>query len=190
MVLFYEPFYFVLFGISVTWFEKQTWWGVGGVASTEISLDRVDHRILQALLSDGRMPYSQIAKDVSLTDVAIKKRVDSLFRKGVIDSIAVNLNFKALGFENPVFIQIRSELPKQKDVIKKISEMESVVELFQVLGEYNLLARVMVKNLADAQAVISRLGTVDGVSDVKTLVAVSQLKKSNHLPSSTLQKRL
>src|SRR3989338_9766869 len=104
-----------------------------------VSIDKIDNRILQALLEDGRVPFSQIAKEVNLTDVAIKKRVESLKRKGVIDSISVNLDYKVLGFENPVFIQIRSELSKQKDVIKRISEMESVVELYQVLGEENFM---------------------------------------------------
>ncbi|MBS3061180.1 MAG: Lrp/AsnC family transcriptional regulator [Candidatus Diapherotrites archaeon] len=155
-----------------------------------VSIDKIDNRILQALLEDGRVPFSQIAKEVNLTDVAIKKRVESLKRKGVIDSISVNLDYKVLGFENPVFIQIRSELSKQKDVIKRISEMESVVELYQVLGEYNLLARVLVKNLAEAEQIIGQLGTVDGVVDVKTLVSVLELKKSRSLPSATLQKHL
>jgi Lrp/AsnC family transcriptional regulator for asnA, asnC and gidA len=160
------------------------------MASAQVTLDRIDNRILQALLSDGRVPFSQIAKDVSLTDVAIKKRVESLKRKGVIESIAVNLDYKVLGFENPVFFQIRSELSKQKDIVKRVGEIEPIVELYQVLGEYNLLARVLVRNLAEAESVIGQLGTVDGVLDVKTLVAVQLLKKSTSLPSSALQKRL
>jgi Lrp/AsnC family transcriptional regulator for asnA, asnC and gidA len=164
--------------------------GALGMASAQVTLDRIDNRILQALLSDGRVPFSQIAKDVSLTDVAIKKRVESLKRKGVIESIAVNLDYKVLGFENPVFFQIRSELSKQKDIVKRVGEIEPIVELYQVLGEYNLLARVLVRNLAEAESVIGQLGTVDGVLDVKTLVAVQLLKKSTSLPSSALQKRL
>lgn len=155
-----------------------------------VSLDRIDNRILQALLTDGRVPFSQIAKEVNLTDVAIKKRVESLKRRGVIEAISVNLNFKVLGFENPVFIQVRSELSKQKDIVKKVQEMESIVELYQVLGEYNLLARARVKDLADAEQVIGQLGTIDGVIDIKTLVSVNEIKKSFSLPSSSLQKKL
>ncbi|MDO8624493.1 MAG: Lrp/AsnC ligand binding domain-containing protein, partial [Candidatus Diapherotrites archaeon] len=89
-----------------------------------------------------------------------------------------------------VFFQIRSELSKQKDIVKRVMEIEPIVELYQVLGEYNLHARVLVRNLAEAESVIAQLGTVDGILDVKTLVAVQLLKKSNSLPSSALQKRL
>ena len=52
-----------------------------------VSLDKIDHIILKALLEDGRASFSAIARETKLTDVAIKKRVESLKRRGVIDSI-------------------------------------------------------------------------------------------------------
>ncbi|MCX6799144.1 MAG: AsnC family transcriptional regulator, partial [Candidatus Diapherotrites archaeon] len=86
----------------------------------QVSLDRIDIAILKNLLHDGRASFSSIAKETSLTDVAIKKRVESLKRKGVIENIAAKLNYKVLGFENPIFVQIRSEIGKNKDLIKRL----------------------------------------------------------------------
>lgn len=153
-------------------------------------LDKIDHKILQLLLDDGRASFSRIAKETKLTDVAIKKRVESLKRKGIIERISADLNFKALGFENPVFIQIRSDLVKSKDVIKKLSSCDAVVELHQVLGEYNFLAKILVSDLSHADKVIAELGKIDGIGDVKTLVVTNRLKSSAALPTASLQKRL
>lgn len=155
-----------------------------------LELDKIDHKILQMLLEDGRASFSQIAREVNLTDVAIKKRVEGLKRKGIIDSISANLNFKVLGFENPIFVQIRSELSKNKDLVKKLGTVDSIVELHQVLGEYNLFAKLIVPNLESAEHVINQIGAFDGILDVKTFVVLSELKRSNSLPSSSLQKRL
>lgn len=155
-----------------------------------IELDRIDHKILQMLLQDGRASFSQIAREVSLTDVAIKKRVEGLQRKGVIESISANLNFKVLGFENPIFVQIRSEISKNKDLVKKLNLVDSIVELHQVLGEYNLFAKLIVPDLDNAEKVIAQIGTIDGILDVKTFVVLSELKRTNMLPSASLQKRL
>lgn len=154
------------------------------------SLDKIDFKILQHLLSDGRVSFSAIAKDVSLTDVAIKKRFDRLKRKGVIDSISANINLKALGFENPVFVQIRSELSKNKELIRRLKEFDSVVELYQSLGEYNLLAKVVVQNIEVAEKFIESLGALDGVIDIKTSVILSELKDNSSLPLFSLQKKL
>jgi Lrp/AsnC family transcriptional regulator, regulator for asnA, asnC and gidA len=155
-----------------------------------ISLDKIDHIVLQALLEDGRASFSAIARETKLTDVAIKKRVESLKRKGVISGISVDLNYKALGYENPIFVQIRSEVSKHKDIIKKLSSMDFVIELFQVLGEYNLIAKLIVPNLETAEKFIGQLGLIDGVIDLKTMVVLSEIKKSTTLPAKTLQNKI
>jgi len=155
-----------------------------------VSLDKIDHIVLKALLEDGRASFSAIARETKLTDVAIKKRVESLKRRGVIDSITVDLNYKALGYENPIFVQIRSEVSKHKDIIKKLKEMDFVLELFQVLGEYNLIAKLIVPNLETAEKFINQLGLIDGIIDLKTMVVLSELKKAATLPSKTFQNKI
>ena len=106
-----------------------------GVIMAAVSLDKIDHKIIQNLLEDGRASFSKMAKDVNLTDVAIKKRVESLKRKGVIASINASINLKVLGYENPIFVQIRTELSKNKDLIKKLNRMKTKFE-GKEMGEY------------------------------------------------------
>lgn len=155
-----------------------------------VSLDKIDLVIIKNLLKDGRASFSSIAKQIGLTDVAVKKRVESLKRKGVIGSINANLNLKVLGFENPIYVQIRSEIGKNKDLVKKLNELDYIVELYQVLGEYNLLAKIVVTDLSTAESVITGLGLLDGIIDLKTLVVLSELKHGPVLPSGALQKKL
>ena len=155
-----------------------------------VSLDKVDHLILQVLLLDGRASFSAIARDSGLTDVAIKKRVESLKRRGIISGISVDLNYKVLGYENPIYVQMRCEVSKQKDIIKKLQGMDFVLELYQVLGEYNLHVKLIVPNLESAERFINQLGLIDGVIDLKTMVVLSELKKTKTLPSSTLQNKI
>jgi DNA-binding Lrp family transcriptional regulator len=154
------------------------------------SLDKIDNIILQALLDDGRASFSAIARESNLTDVAIKKRVESLKRRGIIDSISVDLNYKALGYENPIFLQIRSSAPKQKDVIKRLIAMDFVLEVYKVLGEYDLIAKIVAPNLETGDKFISQIGLIDGVLEHKTMVVTSQIKKSKTLPSLPLQKKI
>ncbi len=155
-----------------------------------ISLDKIDHIILQALLLDGRASFSAIARETNLTDVAIKKRVESLKRKGIISGVSVDLNYKVLGYENPIFVQMRCEVSKNKDVVKRLQAMDFVLELYQVLGEYNLITKLIVPNLESAERFINQLGLIDGVIDLKTMVVLSELKRTKSLPSSTLQNKI
>jgi len=156
----------------------------------EITLDKIDHKIIQKLLEDGRVSFSAIAKEIALTDVAIKKRVERLKKRGIISNISAELNLKVLGYENPIFVQIRTEMSKNKDVIKRLKELDYIIELYQILGEYNLLAKLIVPNIESAEIFINKLGTFDGILDVKTQVILTELKKTNALPAHSLQKKL
>jgi len=153
-------------------------------------LDKIDHKIISMLLEDGRASFSTIAGEVKLTDVAIKKRVERLRRRGIVNSISADINLKSLGYENPIFVQLRSELSKNKDVLKKLKELDYVLDIYQVLGEYNIFAKLVVPDLDSAEKFVERLGTLDGVLDIKTLVVMSEVKKSKALPSFSLQNKL
>lgn len=153
-------------------------------------LDRIDNKIIQSLLEDGRASFSQIAREVNLTDVAIKKRVERLKMKGIIHNFSANLNLKVLGYQNPVYIQLRTELTKNKDVVKRIKNIDYVQELHQVLGEYNLLAKVITPGMDHLQGVMGEFEKIDGVIDVKSLTVLETHKKSNTLPAHSLQKKL
>ncbi|HLC36754.1 MAG TPA: Lrp/AsnC family transcriptional regulator [archaeon] len=158
--------------------------------SPVVSMDKIDLKIIQILLEDGRASFSKIAKETSLTDVAIKKRIERLQRKNIIHSITANLNLKVLGYENPIFVQMRTEISKNKDIIKKLQGFDYIIELYQVLGEYNLFAKLIVPDLDNAEQFIEKLGLIDGVIDAKTQVVLTELKKSNSLPTHALQKKL
>lgn len=155
-----------------------------------VMLDKIDHIILSALLTDGRASFSAIARETKLTDVAIKKRFESLKKRGVIDIVSLELNYKALGYENPIFVQMRTDVSKNKDIVKKLSGMDFVIELYQVLGEYNLISKLIVPNLESAERFINQLGLVDGVIDIKTMVVLSEIKKTKTLPSQPLQNKI
>ena len=155
-----------------------------------VSLDKIDFQILKRLIEDGRTSYRAIADETELTDVAIKKRVDALKRKGVISSISANLDLSVLGFSKPVFIQMRTDLSKHKDVIKKVQGFEHVFEVYQTMGEYNMLIKAILPDLESTKEFISRLGSLDGVLDMKSMLVLESCKSGKTLPSTVLQKRL
>lgn len=152
-------------------------------------LDRIDFHILKKLMEDGRISYRAIAEETQLTDVAIKKRVESLKRKGVLAGIKAEINYEVLGFEKPIFIQIRSDLSKTKDLLKRIESFEHVMEVYQVLGEYNLLVKAVLPDMKAIKEFITRLGSLDGILDIKTLMVLEKIQKRDTLPASVLQKR-
>lgn len=154
------------------------------------SIDKIDYIVLKCLLEDGRASYSAISKATKLTDVAIKKRIESLRRRNILNSIKADINMQALGYEVLVFLQIRSEISKTNNLIKKLEDFEFIVEAYKVLGEYNLFAKIILPKISSADQFLSKLGTLDGVLDIKTMVVTDSVKMNNSLPATVLQKKL
>ncbi len=155
-----------------------------------VSLDKIDFQILKRLVSDGRTSYRAIADETELTDVAIKKRVDSLKRRGVISSISANLDLGVLGFSKPVFVQLRTDLSKHRDLLKKMNSFEHVFEVYQTMGEYNILLKAVLPDLESTKGFIERLGSLDGILDMKSMMVLESAKCVDSLPSTVMQKKL
>lgn len=154
-----------------------------------MDLDKIDKFIIQKLLDDGRASFSAIAREVKLTDVAIKKRFERLKRKGIINAISADLNFSVLGYEKPLFVQARTEISKSKDIQKKLDQLDFVMERYNVLGEYNLLLKLIIPDLNMVEKYVEQIGIIDGIMDVKTHLVVNEAKKSSLLPTHPFQKR-
>ncbi len=154
-----------------------------------VSLDRVDLLLLRRLLEDGRASFSQLARETNLTDVAIKKRFERLKRQGVIHSVTADLNLDVLGFSKPVYVLMKTDPGKNKQISKRLGEMEHVVEFHELMGEHNFLLKMISPDLGHTKQYLDDLGFIDGVREIRSLPVLSEIKKTNALPPTPFQKR-
>lgn len=152
-------------------------------------LDKVDILLLQRLLDDGRASFSQLARETSLTDVAIKKRFERLRRQGIIHSVKADLNLDALGFNKPVFVLVKTEPGKNKQIMKRLAQFEPIVEFHELMGEHAFMLKTVCPDLAQTKRFLDELGFVDGVKEIHSLPVLAENKKPNALPALPFQKR-
>ena len=55
-------------------------------------LDELDQKIVQLLIQNARMPYADIGKQVGLSRVAVRTRVQALEKKGIIEEYTTIIN--------------------------------------------------------------------------------------------------
>jgi DNA-binding Lrp family transcriptional regulator len=69
------------------------------------------------------------------------------------------------------FVLIVVDPAKTLDVYTKLSNVDGISEVYQVMGPYDIVAVVDVANLSDVPAVISRhIRSVDGIESTTTCV--------------------
>ena len=135
----------------------------------ETRLDDTAKRITESLQVDGRQSYAAIAKDVSLSEAAVRQRVQRLLDAEVMQIVAVTDPLQ-VGFRRQAMIgsRVEGDLLSVGDVLTGMPEVAYVVT---TAGSFDILAEVVCED--DDQLLdllTSRIRTISGVSSTETFV--------------------
>jgi DNA-binding Lrp family transcriptional regulator len=150
------------------------------------TLDRYDRLILQILQRDGRLPNSELAERVNLSESACLRRVRALELDGLIEGYTALLNQQKAGLGVNVFVSITLERQERADMAafeQAVRAVPEVMECYLMTGEYDYLLRVVVADTADFERLHSRhLTSLPHVSRLHSSFALRTVQKSRELP--------
>ncbi|MEM4699653.1 MAG: Lrp/AsnC family transcriptional regulator [Candidatus Nezhaarchaeales archaeon] len=132
--------------------------------------------LLRLLRENSRTPFSRIAKQLGVTEAAVRKRVRRLEEGGVITRYTIEVDFKKLGYEVHAFIGIDTRPESLISVIKSLRELEEVVSLYSTSGDHVLIAECWFKSSSDLVSFVDRLNSMDGITRVCPAIVVEKVK--------------
>ncbi|HEY9561189.1 MAG TPA: Lrp/AsnC family transcriptional regulator [Anseongella sp.] len=149
-------------------------------------LDKIDLHILRLLQKDGRITNLQLSNEVGLSPAPTLERVRKLENNGYIKSYHAAVNEEALGFGIKTFIQITVNLnmpDSRNNFIRKISEIDEVVECYHVTGESDFLLKVIVQDMhAFEVLVLEKFSKIEEINHQASMMVISTVKKNAVLP--------
>ena len=157
------------------------------VQTTELKLDKIDLKILKLMQANGKISNLQLSSEIGLSPAPTLERVKKLELANIIKSYHAAVNEVVLGLGVKAFIQI--SLVRQIDNVmskfnEHISEIDEVVECFQVTGNFDYLLKVFVKDIPAFEKLIGeKLSKVEEIRQMQTTVILSQTKNSKVLPA-------
>lgn len=102
-------------------------------------IDAIDNKIIQLLLDDGRMSYSDIAQSVGMTRTAVKNRIDELKDKGIIAGYKVILNPQKFPKMMAFIMNVETQSEFFEEAKKKLEESTETITIVQTTGNCHLL---------------------------------------------------
>ncbi len=73
-------------------------------------IDKTDHKILEILTRNARMPFLEVARLCGISGAAVHQRVQKLIDAGIIKGSQFNLDPRGLGYQTCAFIGIQINL--------------------------------------------------------------------------------
>jgi len=139
-------------------------------------IDKIDSKIIRLLQRDGRMPNTEIAKNVGVSEATVRNRLDRLLKEGYIKIAAMGNPFK-LGFGIAGNIKITVHLKKVKHVINELKKLNELWYIAQMTGASDLDAEFMVKSFEDLRVLLfDKVNQIDGIIRTETAFLLDYIK--------------
>ena len=142
------------------------------------TIDMTSKAIIAELQDDGRKSYSEIGKNVGLSEAAVRQRVQKLTDAGVMQIVAVTDPMQ-LGFVRQAMIGIRVA-GDLRVVADQLAQLPSVDYLVLTAGSFDILVEVVCESDTELIELLNTdIRQLPGVVSTETFVYL-ELKKQQY----------
>ncbi len=139
-------------------------------------IDKLDLAILSILEKDGRRRFTEMAKELNVTEGTIRNRVSKLVDNQVVQIVGL-VNPHGMGYDAPAIIGISIQPPHLEEAAVQISAFREVAYVVMVSGEFDLVAEIYCRDRQDlGMFVKDKLLQVSGVQSTKTFFILHTYK--------------
>ncbi|MGD8998640.1 MAG: Lrp/AsnC family transcriptional regulator [Anaerolineae bacterium] len=144
----------------------------------QMELDHLDREIIRILQYDGRMPYTQIADQVGVTEGTVRRRVSQLLDSGIMQIVGV-VEPQYLGWGAAAMVGVSVQGGMIDSVANQIAQFPEVSYLFMASGEFDLFVEVYCRDREAFVAFLSeKLQQIPGVRQTRTFMILKMYKLS------------
>ena len=141
----------------------------------KFKLDDVDHKILDLLIDNSRIPFTDIAKKLLISAGTVHVRVKKMEEFGIIQGASLALDYKKLGYTFIAYIGIFLEKTHLTNfVLEKLESIPYVTVAHITTGRFNIFCKIRSKNTNHAKEIIFMIDDIDGVSRTETMISLEE----------------
>lgn len=140
-------------------------------------IDETDRKIIAALLANARISYTDLAKEIGLSRVAVQTRINAMIEEGVIERFTAVVNPVKLGIGVSAFFNVEVEPKFLQEIADRLAEEPSVTSLYHMTGPSKLhMHGLFVDNPAMETFLKEKLYPLPGIMSVDCQVLITRYK--------------
>lgn len=152
----------------------------------EMSLDRIDRKLLRLLQEDAWMPNTQLAEKTNLSPPACSRRVARLKEQGFIRRAVALVDPRAVGYQGLVIIGVvldRSTPDSFAAFEKAVGGLTGCLEVQLVTGEFDYFVKLRIQGIESFnEQHAAQLIRLPGVRQIRTFVCLKEVFETTKIP--------
>lgn len=138
-------------------------------------LDETDHQILDMLIDNTRIPFTDIAKKLLISAGTVHVRVKKMEEGGIIKGSSLTLDYEKLGYSFIAYVGVFLKNTSQtKFVLERIRDIPFVTVAHITTGKFNIFCKIRAKDTTHAKNIIFSLDDIEGVYRTETMISLEE----------------
>lgn len=141
-------------------------------------LDSVDRDIIAHLQYDGRVPFTDIAANLGISEGSVRRRVKLLVDEGVLQIVGI-VEPQYLDWQAAAMVGISVQAGQIEAAAQKIAQFPEVTYLFMASGGFDLFVEIYCRDRDHFASFLSeKLHQVPGIERTETFMILKMYKLS------------
>src|SRR6476646_9889648 len=142
---------------------------------SKFRLDEVDHQILDMLIDNTRVPFTDIAKKLLISAGTVHVRVKKMEDAGIIKGSSLTLDYEKLGYSFIAYVCVCLNNTSQiKFVLERINEIPFVTVAHVTTGKFNIFCKIRARDTKHAKDVIYIIFVFEYIYITETIISLDE----------------
>ncbi|HUH52367.1 MAG TPA: winged helix-turn-helix transcriptional regulator [Flavobacterium sp.] len=138
-------------------------------------LDEIDHQILDMLIDNTRVPFTDIAKNLMISAGTVHVRVKKMEDAGIIMGSSLTLDYEKLGYSFIAYVGVYLHNTSQsKFVLERLKDLPFVTVAHVTTGKFNIFCKIRARDTQHAKDVIFAIDDIEGVYRTETMISLEE----------------
>ncbi len=127
-------------------------------------MDKIDREIIEILRGNSRTPFTNIGKDLGISDATVHVRVKRMLDEGIIKRYTIDVDESTVfGRRVSGILFMNVEPGTVNDVAKQVAENEEVCAVYETHGPNDLILKVEVNDLDGMRDLVLKIRGIPNV---------------------------
>ncbi len=133
-----------------------------------INLDEIDMKIADKLAKNGRVSFTQIAREIGISTDTVVRRYEKLNKNNYL-KVSIQFNPLSLGYQMLFHIHLAlTDQNQTKNIVEKISKITGMTYIVKICGDFDLLIAFLVKDFKEEITINEKLAEIPCIKRIET----------------------